>query len=114
MGFYWSRTLLLELPVLCTFVTVNSIYKLTTLFSGVLFSSKTLCTGSRLFIEGVAALEWVFEESLVHNEVHLLTETVLETATVLPVCCYPPSTVLQWQSGPFVQLPMTQALPSLS
>lgn len=56
-------------------------YKLTTdYFSGVLFSCKTLCTGSRLFIEGVAALEWVFEESLVNNEVQLLTETVVETA----------------------------------
>ena len=33
-------------------------------FSGAHFPCKTLCTGSRLFIEGAAALEWVFEESL--------------------------------------------------
>lgn len=55
-------------------------------FSGAHFPCKTLCTGSRLFIEGAAALEWVFEESLC-NEVRLSTKIILETATVLH---YPP------------------------
>jgi len=62
------------------------LYKLTIYFSGAHFLCKTLCTGSRLFIEGVAAPEWVFEESLV-NEVRLLTKIIIETATVFH---YPP------------------------
>ena len=86
------------------------LYKLTIYFSGPHFLCKTLCTGSRLFIEGVAAPEWVFEESLV-NEVRLLTKIIIETATVFHIL---PSIVLQWQSDAHTQLCMTQAPPSLS